>query len=58
MTKAIYYELDSESLELADYIREHKRDSAEHRNRIDRNTNQAKIEHARLIEAERVLNRG
>lgn len=58
MTKAISFELDSESLELAEYIRKHKRDSAEHRNRIDRNANQAKIEHARLIDAERVLNRG
>ena len=58
MTREIYFELDSESLELAEYIRKHKRDSAEHRNRIDRNANQVKIEHARLIEAERVLNRG
>lgn len=58
MIKALPFELDSESLELADYIREHRKDSAELRNQIDKPSNKALSEHQRLVDAERILNRG
>lgn len=57
-SKDLSFELTPEDSELVDYIREHRKDSAELRNEIDRPINKALSEHDRLVEAERILNRG